>query len=72
MVEQRKRDMSYEYTQIQEKVLARLQPASVMEEGLAQQIALCRYRLEQIENRLTKTWGQLNKIHAELKHDVLP
>jgi hypothetical protein len=66
MDKEHQRSTPYNYTQIQEQLRARLQPMSDMEEHLIQQMALCRYQLEQIENRLTKTWGQLNKIHEEL------
>jgi hypothetical protein len=72
MAEELPIDSLYEYTQKQEKVLARLQPASELEEHLARHIALCSYKLEQIENRLTKAWCQLNKIYEELKPDSLP
>ena len=66
------RDMLPAHTQIQERVFARLQPASDAEEHLARRIALCRYTLEQIQNRLTKTWSQLNKMQAILRQDPLP
>jgi hypothetical protein len=72
MDKERKSSTPYGYTQIQEQLRARLQPTSGLEEHLIQQMALCRYQLEQIENRLTKTWGQLNKIHEELRSEPLP
>ena len=71
MDEELKIDSLYEYTQKQEKIFARLQPASDTEERLARHIAICSYKLEQIENRLTKAWGQLNKIYEELKPESL-
>ena len=61
-----------EYAQTQEHVFARIQPTSEMEERLAERIAFCRYTLEQIQNRLTKSWSQLNKVQEALKHDPLP
>ncbi len=63
-------DALYAYTRKQEAMYERLQPASEQEERLVRQIALCSYRLEQIENRLTQAWSQLNKIAQELKHDL--
>lgn len=67
MDDELKIDSLYEYTQKQGKIFARLQPASELEERLARHIAVCSYKLEQIENRLTKAWCQLNKIYEELK-----
>jgi glucan phosphorylase len=61
----------YEYTQKQEMIFARLQPAGELEERLARQIVLCSYKLEQIQHRLTKAWCQLNKIYEELKPETL-
>ena len=61
-----------EYAQTQERVFARIQPSSEMEERLAERIAFCRYTLDQIQNRLTKSWSQLNKVQEALKHDPLP
>lgn len=72
MDEALKRDTPYDYTQIQEQLWAHLQPESDLEAHLIEQLALCRYQLEQIENRLTKVWSQLNKVHEELRHDLLP
>lgn len=72
MDEAGKHDTPYDATQIQEQLWARLQPTSEVEAYLIGQLALCWHQLEQIENRLTKAWSQLNKIHAELKHDPLP
>jgi hypothetical protein len=66
------RDLPPSQAQIQERVFARLQPASDAEEHLARRIALCRYTLEHIQNRLTKTWSQLNKMQAILSQDPLP
>jgi hypothetical protein len=66
------RDLPPAYAQIQERVFARLQPASDVEEQLARRIALCRYTIENIQNRLTKTWSQLNKMQAILSQDPLP
>ena len=66
------RDLPPAHAQIQERVFARLQPASDIEEQLARRIALCRYTLENIQNRLTKTWSQLNKMQAILSQDPLP
>lgn len=65
-------DVPPAYAQIQERVFAHLQPASDAEEQLARRIALCRYTLEHIQNRLTKTWSQLNKMQAILSQDPLP
>ncbi len=67
-----KRHSSHEYMRVQDSVFTRLQPASEIEERLAKRIALCRYSLEQIRNRLTKTWSQLNKVQETFKHDSLP
>ena len=69
MDEARKLDSLYVYTQKQEMIFARLLPASALEERLARQIVVCYYKLEQIENRLTKAWGRLNKIYEELRHE---
>lgn len=66
------RDLPPAHAQIQERVFAHLQPASDAEEHLARRIALCRYTLEHIQNRLTKTWSQLNKMQAILSQDPLP
>jgi hypothetical protein len=66
------RDLPPAHAQIQERVFARLQPVSDAEEQLVQRIALCRYTLEHIQNRLTKTWSQLNKMQAILGQDPLP
>lgn len=71
MDEELKIDSLYEYTQKQEKIFARLQPASELEERLARQIVVCSYKLEQIQNRLTKAWCQLNKVYEELKPESL-
>ena len=67
-----KRNLAADFTQIQDSVFARLQPTNEVEQRLAQRIAHCRYTLEQTQNRLTKTWGQLNKMQEILKHDPLP
>jgi hypothetical protein len=72
MDEELKIDSLYAYTQKQERIFARLLPASELEERLVRQIVACSYRLEQIENRLTKAWYELHKIYEELKHDPLP
>lgn len=72
MDDELRRDLEAEFTQLQERVFARLQPTSEVEVRLAQRIARCHYTLEQTQNRLTKTWGQLNKIQELLKHDPLP
>jgi hypothetical protein len=53
-------------------VFARLQPVSDAEVHLARRIALCRYTLEHIQNQLTKTWSQLNKMQVILSQDPLP
>jgi hypothetical protein len=66
------RDLPPAHAQIQERVFARLQPVSDAEEQLVRRIALCRYTLEHIQNRLTKTWSQLNKMQAILSQDPLP
>jgi hypothetical protein len=68
MAEELEIDSLHAYTQKQEKIFARLLPASELEERLARQIVICSYKLEQIENRLTKAWCQLNKMYEELKH----
>lgn len=60
-------DSLYEYTQKQETIFARLEPASELEERLARQIVLCSYKLEQIQHRLTKAWCHLNKVYEEFK-----
>lgn len=67
-----RRDPAPDFTQLQERVFARLQPTSEVEKRLAQRIARCRYTLEQTQNRLTETWGQLNKMQDFLRHDPLP
>jgi hypothetical protein len=67
-----KRDTPYDYTQIQEQLWTRLQPASDLEAHLVEQLALCRYQIEQIENRLTKVWSQLNKIQEEFRDNPQP
>jgi hypothetical protein len=67
-----KPDSSHDYVQVQERVFARLQPDSAIEERLAKRIASCFYTLEQIQNRLTKTWSQLNKVQETFRHDPLP
>jgi len=72
MDEELKSDSLYAYTQKQERIFARLLPASELEEHVARQIVLCSYKLEQIEDRLTKAWCQLNKMAEELKHEPLP
>jgi hypothetical protein len=66
------RDLPPTQIQIQERVFARLQPASDAEEHVARRIVHCRYTLEQIQNRLTKIWSQLNKIQEILRQDPLP
>jgi hypothetical protein len=66
------RDLPPAHAQLEERVFARLQPASEAEVHLARRIALCRYRLEHIQNRLTKTWSQLNKMQTILRQDPLP
>jgi hypothetical protein len=71
MDEELKIDSLYAYTQKQERIFARLLPASELEERVARQIVVCSYKLDQIENRLTKAWGQLNKVYEELKHEPL-
>ena len=60
------------YRQLQAKIFARLLPASECEKRLVQQMVVCRYKLEQIENRLTKVGYQLQKMYEELKHEPLP
>jgi|SwirhirootsSR2_FD_contig_81_870430_length_2104_multi_2_in_0_out_0_3 predicted nucleotide-binding protein (sugar kinase/HSP70/actin superfamily) len=64
-------DSPHEYAQVQERVFARLKPDSAMEERLAQRIASCFHSLEHIQNRLTKTWSQLNKVQETFRHDPL-
>lgn len=54
------------YTELQEHMRARLQPASNAEEHLVEQIVLCQYRLAQLEQRLSKTWEQLDHIFEAL------
>lgn len=71
MDEEPKIDSLYAYTHKLERIFARLLPASELEECLARRIVVCSYTLEQIENRLTKAWYELNKIYEELKHDPL-
>jgi hypothetical protein len=58
--------------QKQEQIFTRLQPESAFEEHLARQIVVYSYKLDVIQNRLTKAWGQLNKISEELRHESLP
>lgn len=58
--------------QRQARVFARLQPESELEERLARQIVIYSYKLELIQNRLTKAWSQLNKIYEDLRHEPLP
>lgn len=72
MDEQLKIDALHAYTQKQERIFSRLLPESELEERVARQIAVCSYKLEQIENRLTRAWGQLNHVYEELKHESLP
>jgi primosomal protein N'' len=45
---------------------------SEIEERLASRIAQCRHTLEHIQSRLTRCWGQLNKMQEAFKHDPLP
>jgi hypothetical protein len=70
MDEDRNIEALYEYTQQQEQIFARLQPTSELEESLARQIVVCCYKLEQLRNRLTKAWCQLNKVYEELKEPL--
>ncbi|HEY7492092.1 MAG TPA: hypothetical protein VIH59_13410 [Candidatus Tectomicrobia bacterium] len=70
MDEELKIEALYEYTQQQEQIFARLQPASELEESLARQIVVCGHKLEQLRNRLTKAWCQLNKVYEELKEPL--
>jgi hypothetical protein len=70
MDEELKIEALYEYTQQQEQIFARLQPVSELEESLARQIVVCGYKLEQLRNRLTKAWYQLNKVYEELKEPL--
>jgi hypothetical protein len=72
MNEELKPDMLSAYAQNQERLFNRLQPESEFEERLVRKIIVCSYKLEQIQNRLTKAWCQLNKVYDELKHDPLP
>jgi hypothetical protein len=72
MEEELKREALDISMQQQEQLFARLQPASELEEHLARQIAVCNAQLEQIENRLTKAWSQLNKVYEELDQQPLP
>ncbi len=69
MDEALKPDMRHAYNQRQKQLFERLQPDSEFEERLVRQIVVCNYKLEQIQNRLTKAWCQINKIYGELKHD---
>jgi hypothetical protein len=71
MDEARQPDLSHAYAQVQERVFARLKPDSAVEERVAQRIASCFHTLEQIQNRLTKTWSQLNKIQETFRQDPL-
>jgi hypothetical protein len=72
MDDEQSRDLPPAHAQIQERVFARLQPVSDAEVHLARRIALCRYTLEYIQNQLTKTWSQLNKMQIILSQDPLP
>ena len=63
-------DMCHAYEQRQKQLFERLQPDSEFEEHLVRQIVVCNYKLEQIQNRLTKAWCQINKIYGELKQDA--
>ena len=72
MDEEFKIDALHAYTQKQERIFSRLLPESELEERVARQIAVCSYKLEQIENRLTKAWGQLNKVCEDLKYEPHP
>ena len=65
------RDSSHDDTPAQERVFARLQPESELEEQVAQRIAQCYDMLDHMRNRLTKTWSQLNKAQEALRHDPL-
>lgn len=68
MDEALKPDMCDAYKQRQQQLVERLQPGSEFEEHLVRQIVVCNYKLEQIQNRLTKAWCQINKIYGEFKH----
>ena len=59
-------DLPSTYTELQEQIRARLQPASSTEDHLVEQIVLCQYRLTQLEHRLSKTWEQLDHIFEAL------
>jgi hypothetical protein len=59
-------DLPAIYTELQEHLRARLQPASSTEEHLVEQIVSCHYRLAQLEHRLSKTWEQLDHIFEAL------
>ncbi|MGQ4807900.1 hypothetical protein NKDENANG_01266 [Candidatus Entotheonellaceae bacterium PAL068K] len=72
MDEEDRIDPGSAYRQQQAKIFARLLPTSKREERLVRQIVVCSYKLEQIENRLTKAWSQLQKMVEELKHEPLP
>jgi hypothetical protein len=69
MNEELKPDMPSMYIQHQERLMSRLQPDSEFEESLIRQLVLCHYKLEQIQNRLTKAWCQFNKVYDELKYE---
>lgn len=69
MNDEPKPDMPSMYIQQQERLVHRLQPDSEFEERLVRQIVLCNYKLEQIRNRLTKAWCQLNKVYDDLKQE---
>lgn len=69
MNEEPKPDMPSMYIQHQERLVKRLQPDGEFEERLVRQMILCNYKLEQIQDRLTKAWCQLNKVYGELKHE---
>ena len=66
-----KPDSSREYAQVRERVFARLKPESAVEERVAKRIASCFHTLEYIQNRLTKTWSQLNKMKETFRQDPL-
>ena len=70
MDEELKIEALYDYTQQQEQLFARLQPAGEFEESLARQIVVCSYKLDQLRNRLTKAWSQLNKVYEERKEPL--
>ena len=69
MSEEPKPDMPSMYIQHQERLVSRLQPDSEFEERLVRQLVLCHYKLEQIQDRLTRAWCQLNKVYGELKQE---